>query len=110
MIYQTICSPYNNTVLILYSSCYCFCVLLFLCLPCVTMTLCFLQVIEVEGQLTELFQINRNLQVQNDEIPILRDSIEEMRYLESKVVCVCVWGCGWVCVGAWVCGLLDLVD
>ncbi len=65
------------------------------------MTLWFLQVIEVEGQLTELFQINRNLQVQNDEIPILRDSIEEMRYLESKVVCVCVCGCGWALV--WVC-------
>ncbi len=74
------------------------------------MALCLLQVVEVEGQLTELFQRNRSLQVENDEIPILRDSIEEMRYLESKVVCV--WcGCVYVCVvcgagGVCVCGVV----
>ena len=34
----------------------------------------------------ELYQRNRDLQLENDEIPILRDSVEEMKYLESKVV------------------------
>lgn len=41
---------------------------------------------ELEGQLGELYQRNRDLQLDNDEIPILRDSVEEMKYLESKVV------------------------
>ena len=31
---------------------------------------------------------NRDLQVENEEIVILRDSVEEMKYMESKVVCV----------------------
>ena len=29
---------------------------------------------------------NHTLQLENEEIPILRDSLEEMKYLESKVV------------------------
>lgn len=37
-------------------------------------------------QFQDLFQKNRDLQLENDEIPILRDSLEEMKYLESKVV------------------------
>ncbi len=40
----------------------------------------------VEGQVGELYQRNRDLQLENDEIPILRDTVEEMKYLESKVV------------------------
>ena len=41
---------------------------------------------ELEVQIQELVERNRNLQLENEEIPILRDSIEEMKYLESKVV------------------------
>ena len=41
---------------------------------------------ELTGQLQELLERNRALLLENEEIPILRDSIEEMKYLESKVV------------------------
>ena len=30
---------------------------------------------------------NQDLQLENEEIPVLKDSLEEMKYLESKVVC-----------------------
>ena len=36
----------------------------------------------------ELFQKCRELTQENQEIPILRDSLEEMKYLQSKVVSV----------------------
>ena len=41
---------------------------------------------DLEVQVQDSFQKNRDLQLENDEIPILRDSLEEMKYLESKVV------------------------
>ena len=43
---------------------------------------------EMEGQVQELFLRNRELQTENDEIPILRDSLQEMKYTESKVVSI----------------------
>lgn len=41
---------------------------------------------ELEGQLHEVVERNRILTSENEEIPILRDSVEEMKYMESKVV------------------------
>ena len=41
---------------------------------------------EAEGQVRELYQKCRELSQENQEIPILRDSLEEMKYLQSKVV------------------------
>lgn len=40
---------------------------------------------ELEGQLQEVLERNRNLSLEMEEIPILRDSVEEMKYMESKV-------------------------
>ena len=41
---------------------------------------------EAEAQIRELYQKCRELSQENQEIPILRDSLEEMKYLQSKVV------------------------
>ena len=41
---------------------------------------------ELDSQVTEQLQKNRDLQVENEEISVLRDSVEEMKYLENKVV------------------------
>ena len=41
---------------------------------------------ELDSQMTDLLQKNRDLQVENEEIAVLRDSLEEMKYMESKVV------------------------
>lgn len=41
---------------------------------------------EAEAQVRELYQKCRELTQENQEIPILRDSLEEMKYLQSKVV------------------------
>ena len=41
---------------------------------------------EADAQVRELFQKCRELTQENQEIPILRDSLEEMKYLQSKVV------------------------
>ena len=41
---------------------------------------------EVDAQVRELYQKCRELTLENQEIPILRDSLEEMKYLQSKVV------------------------
>ena len=41
---------------------------------------------EAESQVRELYQKCRELSLENQEIPILRDSLEEMKYLQSKVV------------------------
>lgn len=41
---------------------------------------------ELERQLQEVLERNRVLTQQNEEIPILQDSVEEMKYMESKVV------------------------
>ena len=41
---------------------------------------------EAEAQVKELYQKCRELALENQEIPILRDSLEEMKYLQSKVV------------------------
>ena len=41
---------------------------------------------EAETQVRELYQKCRELAQENQEIPILRDSLEEMKYLQSKVV------------------------
>ncbi len=38
-------------------------------------------------QVQDLLERNRGLQLENEEIPLLRDSVEEMKYMESKVVC-----------------------
>lgn len=40
---------------------------------------------ELENQLQDVLERNRALTQENEEIPILRDSVEEMKYLESKV-------------------------
>ncbi len=41
---------------------------------------------ELEAKVLDLSQRNQELLQENEEIPILRDSLEEMKYLESKVV------------------------
>ena len=41
---------------------------------------------ELERQLQEALERNRVLMHENEEIPILRDTVEEMKYMESKVV------------------------
>ena len=41
---------------------------------------------EAEAQVRELYQKCRELSQENQEIPILRDSLEEMKYLQCKVV------------------------
>ena len=43
---------------------------------------------EAEAQVREYYQKCRELSQENQEIPILRDSLEEMKYLQSKVVSV----------------------
>ena len=41
---------------------------------------------DLVAQLQEVSERNRTLALENEEIPVLRDSVEEMKYLESKVV------------------------
>ena len=41
---------------------------------------------ELSLQVEQILEQNRTLQLENEEIPLLRDSVEEMKYLESKVV------------------------
>ena len=63
----------------------------------------------------QLMERNRELQLENEEIPVLKDSMEEMKYLESKVVRVLTRRVSflarlsnsnighdfWVCCGNW---------
>ena len=41
---------------------------------------------ELEAQLHQVLERNRTLAQENEEIPFLRDSVEEMKYMENKVV------------------------
>ena len=43
---------------------------------------------EQSTQMQGLLEQNRALQVENEELPLLRDTVEEMKYLESKVVSI----------------------
>jgi hypothetical protein len=54
--------------------------------PCTERDDCKQKIEELAAQLQELSEKNRALAVENEEIPLLRDSVEEMKYLESKVV------------------------
>ncbi len=70
-----------------FNACVCmYSVYLCVCVCCAERNDCRHKIEELSTQVQSLMDQNRSLQIENEELPQLRDTVEEMKYLESKVV------------------------